>query len=430
MRETIFSKELALKFKMKEQDFTRNRKQPFSATLLFMLNLLRKSLAIEIDGFVRHLNERLFSGSTRHFTPSAFIQNRKKINPEVFNHLSDVIIDNFYTAENDSLAYLNGFRILAVDGSRITLPNTLELKKHYGITQNQYEGSGIVQARASVLYDVLNEVALDAVLDNLSEGELDLALKHAHRWKENDLIIYDRGYASYDFVNEHVKRRIDCLIRVKTTYNSVVIAFVAGGKKSIVTEIGPKQNQSFKDKDYTKDSALKVRLLRIELPGGEIEVLMTTLLDSKKHPTKMFKELYFLRWGIETFYDELKNKLKVEHFTGYSQRSIQQDFFCAIFISNLQSVMVYDLEEELSTQNQGKKYDYKVNANLSYGFLKNRIIDLLWQNAPLDKVFQELETLFLKNTIPIRNNRTNIREVGKYRNKMKPIITKNQKDAI
>jgi hypothetical protein len=430
LREVIFSPELAGKFKMEDQDFTRNRKQPFSATLLFMFNLLRKSLAIEIDGFVRHLNERLFSGSARHFTPSAFIQNRKKINPEVFNHLSGIIVDNFYTAENDSLAYLNGFRILAVDGSRITLPNTLELKKHYGITENQYKGSGIVQARASVLYDVLNEVALDAVLDKLSEGEPKLALKHAHRWKENDLIIYDRGYASYDFVNEHVKQKIDCLIRVKTTCNSVVIAFVAGGKKSIVTEISPTQNRSFKDKDYTKDSTLKVRLLRIELPGGEVEVLMTTLLDSKKHPAKMFKELYFLRWGIETFYDELKNKLKVEHFTGYSQRSIQQDFFCAIFISNLQSVMVYDLEEELSIQNQGKKYDYKVNTNLSYGFLKNRIIDLLWKDAPLDRIFQELETLFLKNTIPIRNNRTNIREVGKYRNKMKPIITKNQKDAI
>jgi hypothetical protein len=414
---------------MKEQDFTRNRKQPFNATLLFMFNLLRKSLAIEIDGFVRHLNGRLFSGSTRRFTPSAFIQNRKKINPEVFKHLSDVIIDNFYTADNDSLTYLNGFRILAVDGSRITLPNTLELKKHYGVTKNQY-GAGVVQARASVLYDVLNGIALDAVLDNLSEGERDLALKHAHRWKENDLIIYDRGYPSYDLINEHVKLKVDCLIRVKATYNSVVIAFVAGGKKSVVTEINPKQNQSFKDKYYNKDSTLKVRLLRIDLPGGEIEVLMTTLVDSRKDPVKLFKELYFLRWGIETFYDELKNKLKVEHFTGYSKVSIQQDFFCAIFISNLQSVMVNDLEEELSTQNEGKRYDYKVNANLSYGFLKNRILDLLWQNAPLDEIFQELETLFLENTVPIRNNRTNIREVGKYRNKMKPIITKNQKDAI
>ncbi len=144
----------------------------------------------------------------------------------------------------------------------------------------------------------------------------------------------------------------------------------------------------------------------------------------------MFKELYYLRWGIETFYDELKNKLKVEYFTGYSEVSIQQDFFCAIFISNLQSVMVNDLEDELSIQNQGKKYNYKVNTNLSYGFLKNRIIDLLWQNAPLDKIFQEMQTLFLKNTIPIRNNRTNSREVDKYKNKVKPIVTKNQRDAI
>lgn len=135
MRETIFSKELALKFKMNKQDFTRNRKQPFTATLLFMFNLLRRSLAIEIDGFVHYLNDRLFFGNTRHFTTSAFIQNRKKIDPSVFKHLSGVIIDNFYTSENDTLNYLNGIRVLAVDSSKLTLPYTTELKKCYGVTK-------------------------------------------------------------------------------------------------------------------------------------------------------------------------------------------------------------------------------------------------------------------------------------------------------
>lgn len=429
MREAIFSQELAVKFKMKEQDFTRNRKQPFSATLLFMFNLLRKSLAIEIDGFVRYLNDRFSSGNTQHFTPSAFIQNRKKIDPTVFNHLSEVIIENFYTADNNTLNLLNGFRVLAADGSRITLPFTMELKKCYGVTKNQFGGS-IVQARASVLYDVLNGITLDAVLENLNEGERDLALKHAYQWKKNDLIIYDRGYPSYDFINEHVKLKTDCLIRVKLTHNAIVTAFVSAGKKSIITEIRPQKNQSFKDKEYSRNGTLKVRLLRVDLPGGEVEVLMTTLLDSQKYPAKMFKELYFLRWGVETFYDELKNKLKVEHFTGYSQVSIQQDFFCAIFISNLQSVMVHDIEEELCAQNKDKKYNYKVNTNLSYGFLKNRILELLYQEAPLERIFQELETLFLKNTIPIRNNRTNLREVDKYKNKIKPLVTKNQRDAI
>jgi hypothetical protein len=175
---------------------------------------------------------------------------------------------------------------------------------------------------------------------------------------------------------------------------------------------------------------LKVRLIRVELPTGEVEVLITTLLDSRKYPTKMFKELYFLRWGVETFYDELKNKLKVEYFTGYSEVSIRQDFLCAIFISNLQSVMVNDLEEELAEQNQGKKYDYKVNTNLSYGFLKNRILELLYQEAPLDSIFHELEQLFLTNTIPIRNNRTNIRNTDKFKHRIKPKVTKNQRDAL
>ena len=133
---------------MEKQDFTRNRKQPFSATILFMLNLLRRSLAIEIDGFVRHLNEKLFSGGiTQYFTSSAFIQNRQKIKPEVFQYLSGVIIENFYTTDNSSLRLFKGFRVLAVDGSRITMPFTSALKKHFpvvGVITNHLKATFIL----------------------------------------------------------------------------------------------------------------------------------------------------------------------------------------------------------------------------------------------------------------------------------------------
>jgi hypothetical protein len=394
-----------------------------------MLNLLRRSLVIEIDGFVCYLKERLPSGSNRRFTSSAFIQNRKKIDPKIFNRLSEVIIENFYTADNDTLNYFHGFRILAVDGSWLTLPSNDELKKSFGAIKNK-SGVEVIQAKSSVLYDVLNEIALDAILNSLDTGERELALQHQRQWKNGDLIIYDRGYPSYDFIYEHVKGKVDCLIRVTVNSSAIVRTFLEGGKKSVVTDIYPGKNVSFKDKDYTRHTGLKVRLIRVELPTGEVEVLITTLLDSQKYPAKMFKELYFLRWGVETFYDELKNKLKVEYFTGYSEVSIRQDFLCAIFISNLQSVMVNDLEEELTEKNQGRKYAYKVNTNLSYGFLKNRILELLYQEAPLDSIFHELEELFVKNTIPIRNNRNNIRNIDKFKHRIKPKVTKNQRDAI
>lgn len=189
-------------------------------------------------------------------------------------------------------------------------------------------------------------------------------------------------------------------MRVKKDHSKAVKSFVCSGKRTLIVDIFPPERLSLEGKNYNKNTPIKVRLIRVELPNKEVEVLITSLLDSQKYPASMFKELYFLRWGIETYYDELKTKLKLEHFTGYSEKSILQDFFCTIFISNLQSVIVNDLQNELAVKNQNKILEYKINTNLSYGFLKNRILELLCKDASLEFVYNELEELFLKNLVP------------------------------
>lgn len=80
------------------------------------------------------------------------------------------------------------------------------------------------------------------------------------------------------------------------------------------------------------------------------------------------------------------------------------------------------MQEELAEQSHGKIYIQKVNTILSYGFLKNRVLELLWKEAPVERIFEELENLFLKNTIPIRENRNNKREVGKYRARIRLFV--------
>lgn len=419
---------LVSRFKMKKQDFTRTRKQSFLSTILFMATQLKKSLSIEIDSFVQQFNDR-FSARTPLFTSSAFIQTRKKIDPKVFKHLSSVLTKGFYRSDNDEVKFLYGLRILATDSSGLTLPFTKELQECYGVVSNA-ETLNIVQAKMSVLFDVMNKLALDVVLDKGRASERDMALLHRSHWRKSDLIIYDRGYPSFGFIYEHIKGGVDCLIRAKTVHSTLVKEFVAGGKRSLVTLMYPDQDKSFKGKSYTRKTSVQVRLLRIELPGGEIEVLITTLLDSRKYPSRLFMKLYFMRWGIETFIDELKNKLKIEHFSGYSNHTILQDINCAVFISNLQSIVVSSLTQEMDEQNKQKLYDYKVNANLSYGFLKNRVIELLHQKGQLGPILAELESLFLKHTIPIRNNRTNPRDTQKYRYKDKPLVTKNHRDSL
>lgn len=390
-----------------------------------MLNLLRKSLSLEIENFVSFFKQQSFSK----FTKSAFVQARRKIKPEVFKQLSSILLEEFYTDNDDAIQLWKGFRMLAVDSTRITLPITTELKSIYGVTKNQSD-SHIVQARCSVLFDVLNKYVLDGVLASPEIGERDLALGHLPYCNSNDLLIYDRGYPSYNFIHQHIEKNINFLMRVKTTFSQTVIDFVESKKASQITVIFPGKNTRLSDKTYLKNTPIEVRLVRVELPNNKVEILITSLLDSQEYPSSLFKKLYAKRWEIETLYDELKNKLKVEHFSGYSNQTIQQDFYAALFISNIQTLIVSELEEEIN-EKSSKKYNYKVNCNLSYGFLKNRIVELfLNKNSCQNSILDELKELFKSHLIPIRPNRSFERRSGKYRSRLKPKITKNQKDTI
>jgi hypothetical protein len=344
----------------------------------------------------------------------------------VFKHLSSTLVKEFYSDNDLSIKLWNGFRLLAVDGTRINLPETEELANIYGKTKNQ-SNTGVVQARSSVLYDVLNNLVIDSKLSPLKIGEISLAKEHLSQAKKGDLIIYDRGYPSFELVHMHYQLKIDFLFRVKVSFNNVVKKFIQSGKSSQIVEIQPGQNKSFSNKNYTKQSSLKVRLILVKLDDGSNEVLMTSLLNSKQYRTKIFKDLYYKRWGIETFYDELKNKLKVEYFSGYSDNTIQQDFYVAIFVSNIQTLIVNDLEEEIQEKTKDRKLRYKVNSNLTYGFIKNRIVTLLQENGDME---EELKILFKKHLVPIRPNRKNTRNHRKYRVRTKPKTFTNRKDTI
>ena len=377
------------------------------------MNFLTKSLSIEIENFVSHLKRDCGLTSLKSFTKSAFVQYRKKIQPEVFEKLSRMLTDEFYTDNELGIKLWNGFRLLAVDGSSITLPFTKELKKIYGLAKNQ-TNTGVVQARVSVLYDVLNKYVLDSQLSPKSIGERALGLLHIEKSKTDDLIIYDRGYPAYDFIDTHCRKEIDYLMRVKVSFSKVTKIFIASTKRSQIVEIYPRHNLDVSKKQYDKDTPIKVRLIRVDLPSGETELLITSLLDSKKYSYKTFKELYFKRWGVETFYDELKNKLKVAYFSGYSNQSILQDFNAAIFISNVQTLIVNDLEDEIKELTKNRKLTYKINTNLSYGFMKNKIITLFFSNTDMEDIVNQLKKLFKSELIPIRPNRSNQRNVRKY----------------
>ena len=90
----------------------------------------------------------------------------------------------------------------------------------------------------------------------------------------------------------------------------------------------------------------------------------------------------------------------------------------------------YKLEDEIREDNKKRKLNYKINTNLSYGFLKNRVIELFFTENSIEAPLNELKQLFKENLVPIRPNRSFKRKSGKYRSRIKPKVTKNQKDAV
>lgn len=151
--------------------------------------------------------------------------------------------------------------------------------------------------------------------------------------------------------------------------------------------------------------SVRVRLVKVALSNGEIEILITSLLDQEQFPTAGFGQLYCFRWAVETYYDRLKNQLQIEVFTGHKAEAIYQEFYAMIFLTNLQALLVEDAQDELAKANQYRKYDHQINYNVALGLMENQVIALFVKENPA-KIYQQLKNKFLKHTEAIRPNRS------------------------
>jgi hypothetical protein len=340
-------------------------------------------------------------------TAAAFSQARKRIRHTAFIELNERAVVKVLYRDGDYLCY-KGFRVLAIDGSKIRLPETEEINKEFGqIVYTNGRNDEIkgchTYAQGSVLYDVLNHVAIDALLGKATDYEVDLAIEHLKKTQNGDLIIADRGYASYFFLARLSQAGRDFVVRCSSGSFKAATAMLAGegAASQPVTLIAPQTKKELKELGLPKQ--LAVRFVRVLLDTGDYEVLVTSLLDEVEYPVSDFKELYWLRWGVESFYGVVKTRLQLENFTGRTVESIQQDFYATIYITGLESILTDQAEERLSQKNT--KHAYHVNKAVSFNAIKNQVIDLLYHESDLDLLLETLTKLFLKNPSCTRKNR-------------------------
>jgi hypothetical protein len=160
-----------------EKDFTRVRSLPFALMLVLMMRKSVKSLQNVVNEAMTWLNEPLV-------TASAYSQARYKLKHTAFIELNQEAVVKTLYSDNDYRKFW-GFRVLAVDGSKRLLPDSDDVREAFG-TIAWTSGKATPQqgeypyALASVLYDVLNRVAIDARLGKANAYEVELAVEHTH----------------------------------------------------------------------------------------------------------------------------------------------------------------------------------------------------------------------------------------------------------
>ena len=162
---------------------------------------------------------------------------------------------------------------------------------------------------------------------------------------------------------------------------------------------------------------IKVRLIRIELPSGETEILVTSLLDQEKFEHDVFAELYHLRWPVEEDYKIMKCRIQVENFSGKTVRSVYQDFHAKIFSKNLTMMIANSVEPLVEKNTASRKYKYQVNFTQALSAIKNVIVLLILR--PGDKIHSiiaDLQAVILRCVDAIRPGRS-YKRIFKKRNK-------------
>lgn len=183
-----------------KRDFVRKSELSFSKTMRFILGMGSQTLGKELMDF--------YGFDPNMVSVSAVVQRRSKILPSAFQHLFHEF-NNKFSQTN----FFYGYRLLAVDGSDIHIPNIPDDHvTHYNANADS-KGYNLVHLNA--LYDILNKRYFNAVIqDSRLENENKALISMIENVTCDTIIIADRNYDSYNKIAHLEAKGLKYVIRI------------------------------------------------------------------------------------------------------------------------------------------------------------------------------------------------------------------------
>lgn len=393
-----------------ETDFTRKRKIDFETFIKMTLSMGGSSLKKELLDY--------FDFSTDTPGVSAYNQQRAKVLPEAFEFL----FHEFTTSVNLNKLF-NGYRLLACDGSNLTIatnPNDIET---FVSCCNQFEG-GVNRLHLNAFYDLMNRIYVDALIQTAaSKNEFRACVQMIDRSNIGEKVILtaDRGYENYNIFAHAEKKGWKYAIRVKDKGSTGILSGLSISEKGAfdknisltLTRSHSKANRMPNYKfmptcqkfDYMPveskiDYLISFRVVRFLIAENTYETIITNL-DRDEFPPDIMKEIYHLRWGIETSFRELKYAIGLTNFHSKKVAYIKQEIFARLVLYNFCETITTKVVVKQATKSKVYQVNYTLAIYICREYLKN-----VRTLGPPD-----IELLIQKNTLPVRPGRRDPRKV-------------------
>ena len=244
---------------------------------------------------------------------------REKLDERAFKALHREILAN-----NSDGRLWKDHRVLAVDGSKLTLPRELA-QRGYRIPDGAHYPQGMVSA----MYRRNDRIPVDFDLFR-HDNKRSAALTHLDHAAEGDVIVYDRGYFSFAMALAHWQRGPHFVFRIARNTNPTFDAFIASRETDRILVLQPPS-------DGPPGPSLPIRLARYAVADTEY-CLATSLLDSRRFPVPALSDLYHGRWGIEEL--DKTSKAVIDHFHAKSERGVRQELYAAFTLITLTRLFV------------------------------------------------------------------------------------------
>lgn len=392
-------------------DFTRNRKLSFETVVNLMLSMGGNSLTSELMEY--------FDYNADMASSSAFIQQRGKLLPFAFEYL----LKEFTHSFKDLKTY-EGYRLLAVDGSDLNIHhNPNDPDTYFQSTPNT---KGFNQLHLNAMYDLCNKLYVDVCIQHgRKENEFRALTDMTDRSNISGdvIVVADRGYESYNVFAHIEKKGWKYAIRVKDIMSNGILSglklpdedefdvninMILTRKQTneiknnpeIYKFIPKKSTFDYLDLHTNKFYPITFRVVRFKITDNTYETIITNL-DSDKFSSEKIKELYHLRWGIETSFRELKYAIGLISFHSKKVEHITQEIFARLVMYNFCELITM----HVVIQQKDTKHCYQVNFTRAIQVCKHYFKCKSNISPP------DVEALIRKNILPIREGRKDPRKV-------------------